>query len=60
MKDKHKHNAPERNNWLYISSRKPSIRPRVGNENAHQDIQISNKDSSKRNLLSSPYQVNAP
>ena len=60
MKNKHKHNSPKRNNGLYLSSNKPPSRPRVGNENAHQDIQVSNQDSSKNNLLSSPYQVNAP
>jgi len=38
---------------------KLSSRPWVGNENSHQDIQVSNQDSSKNNLLSSPYQVNA-
>ena len=43
------------NNGLYLSSNKLPSRPRVWNDNAHQDIQVSNQDSSKNNLLSSPY-----
>ena len=60
MKDKHNENAPDKKNGLYLSSSKPPSRPRVGNENAYQDIQVSNQDSSKNNLLSSPYHVNSP
>ena len=60
MKDKHKHNIPNRNTGLCISSSSPLGRPRVENENAHQDIQLSNQDSSTNDILLSPYQVNAP
>ena len=60
IKDKHNYNATNRNNRLDLSSSKLLSRPRVGNENSHQDIQVSNQDSSKKNLLSSPYKVTAP
>ena len=47
MKDKNKHNAIERKKMGYTSQvEKPPSKPRVGNKNVHQNIQVSNQDPS--------------